>query len=240
MTQTMRKTIRIDEDKCVGCEQCVQACQQGALAIVDGKAKLVDKDHCDGLGICIGECPFGAIQFIDEPVETGGNSNLNVIEQPSPPSSGGCPGQSNQMLQKLPNSVAEDTPSAGAESALNAWPIQLHLVQPTASQFQGADVLIAATCSAFAQGGFHQDLLRGRSLVIACPKLDRQEGYDEKLVRLFRESSPRSVTIARMEVPCCRGLTAQVRRARDVAESETPVEEVTISLRGEVLSRKEI
>jgi Pyruvate/2-oxoacid:ferredoxin oxidoreductase delta subunit len=235
--KTTRKTIRIDDNKCVGCEQCVHACQQGALAMVDGKAKLVDPNHCDGLGVCIGECPFGAIEFIEETTESDQQTPLNVV---SSPSGGGCPGQAGQRFEKSSTSSTVAPEGGSTDSSLQAWPIQLHLIQPTAPQFQGADLLIAATCGAFAHGGFHQDLLEGRALAIACPKLDRQEGYFEKLVQLFRQAKPKTVTIARMEVPCCQGLTAMVRKARDAADSQTPIEEVNISLQGKAISRNTI
>ena len=221
-----KKRIRIDEEKCVGCGKCVDACKSGhggALAMIDGKAKVVREDYCDGLGACIGECPFGAISFEEVEVED--------VKAAPKAASGGCPGQRSRMFDNKPQAAAQGAPAA---SALNAWPIQLHLVSPTAQQFQNADILIAASCTAFSMGSFHQTLLEGRSIVIACPKLDMQEGYLEKLTEIFASANPKSVTIARMEVPCCSGLVRLVCAARDAADSRLPISEVVIGLKGEI------
>jgi ferredoxin len=221
-----RKRIKIDEEKCVGCGKCIDACKSGhggALALVDGKAKVVKEDYCDGLGACIGECPFGAISF--EEVENG------KTPKPATKPAGGCPGSRSLMFENKPQ--MNDAPAYSA-SALNAWPIQLHLVSPAAAQFKDADILIAASCSAFSMGAFHKTLLEGRALVIACPKLDVQDGYLEKLTELFASKAPKSVTIARMEVPCCSGLTNLVVAAKAAARSSLPLSEVVIGLNGEI------
>jgi ferredoxin len=244
MTDTMTKgRISIDQDKCTGCGQCVEACHAGALAMVDGKACLVDENHCDGLGVCIGECPFGAISFGDPE----NNTVDKAVQEKSPeaPLACGCPGHMNQVFHKVqekpvqkqavPPTVSQAVTPTVAKSELGAWPIQLHLIRPSAAQFQGADLLIAASCSAFSHGGFHEEMLRGKALVIACPKLDLQDGYLEKLTELFRDASPASVTIVRMEVPCCQGLTQLVLRAKHAAESDIPVKETTIGLQGGVV-----
>lgn len=254
-----KKTIRIDRDKCVGCGQCVNACPGGALQMVDGKAKLVREDFCDGLGVCIGECPVDAIRF--EEVEVPDAPKPAAAPVASAPAAehahhhhaaGGCPGKMNMVFERpqggcpscastQPKTVAAAPAAADVAdtpSALGAWPIQLHLVQPEAPQFAGQDVLIAASCSAFACGGFHQSFLQGRGLVIACPKLDMQDGYIEKLTRLFQFAKPASVTVARMSVPCCGGLTRLVLSAREAAASDLPIREVTINLDGSVLSEK--
>lgn len=259
---TKRQTIHVDQDKCTGCGLCVSSCPAGALAMVDGKAQLVRADHCDQLGVCIGECPQDAIEFIEveEPVAaaaaTAGKSEsspcgcpghanqvFEVIEQPAPAPTPepetlacGCPGHVQQVFETT--ETPEPTPAVADDlpSRLTAWPIQLHLVQPTAPQFLGADVVIAASCSAFSHGNFHAQFLDGRGLIIACPKLDRQEGYVEKLTQLFRVAQPKRVTVVRMEVPCCSGLTALVREARKQAGTDTPVVETTIGLSGGVKS----
>ncbi|MFI4912471.1 MAG: ATP-binding protein [Sedimentisphaeraceae bacterium JB056] len=228
-----KKVIRIDEDKCVGCGKCVNACHGGALELVDGKAKVTREDYCDGLGACIGECPFGAISF--EEVERSAPAAAPAAPAPKKPEkkSGGCPGSMSMKFDRKPSAAATQG-TAGGPSALNAWPIQLHLVSPTAEQFQGTDVLIAASCSAFSMGNFHPALLEGRGLVIACPKLDMQDGYLEKLTDMFALAKPRSVTVARMEVPCCGGLVRLVEAARTAAGSDLSVNEVIIGLNGEL------
>ena len=225
---TIRKMIVIDREKCIGCRQCVDACPGGALDMVDGKAELVRDDFCDGMGVCIGTCPADAIRFVDRPVEEPAPCPT------APAAHGGCPGS---MLRNLKprDSTASQAKARSAEtyeSELGAWPIQLHLIQPTAPQFAGKDVLIAASCTAFSCGGFHPKLLAGKGLIIACPKLDRQDGYAEKLRMLFTHAKPASVTIARMDVPCCMGLTRMVQEAKVAANSDIPVEEVVITLDG--------
>ncbi len=245
-----RTIIKIDDEKCVGCGKCVNACPGGALEMVDGKAKMVRENMCDGIGKCIGKCPVDAIEFIEietndsvpQPVHSHQYSsgcpsaqNVQLNRQPV----GGCPSTQNKSFDRG-GSTCTMHPEAKVESELTAWPIQLHLVRPEAPQFQGADILIAASCSAFSFGSFHQDYLAGRGLVIACPKLDVQDGYLEKLTRIFAESKPNSVTILRMEVPCCSGLTAMVSQARDNSGSGLPVTEDIISVDGKVKQSKVI
>ena len=238
--------ITIDREKCTGCGHCVEACHAGALAMVDGKACLVDENHCDGLGVCIGECPFGAISFGEE--EKNGTpspapQNISVEPQEKPreePLACGCPGHINQIfsveqIRPVPKQDRfEGLPPIRAKSELGAWPIQLHLIRPSAPQFQEADLLIAASCSAFSHANFHAEMLRGKALVIACPKLDRQDGYYDKLTELFRDARPASVTVVRMQVPCCQGLTQLVLGAREAAESRIPVKELVVGLQGGV------
>lgn len=252
-----KKTIRIDEEKCVGCEQCVSACPSGALQMVDGKAKLVREDFCDSLGVCIGECPVDAIDFIDVEIPDAPAKAASPEKAPAPTKSPcGCPGSHEQKLAPAappakspcgcPGSHERTmTPAEArlqakpdeAPSALSGWPIQLHLVQPNSSMFQGKDILVAASCSAFACGGFHQTLLAGKSLVIACPKLDRQDGYIEKLTTMFAQGQPKSVTVARLEVPCCMGLTHMVQAAKQQAKSDVQLEEVIIGIDGSIKKR---
>ena len=238
---TTKKKITIDEEKCVGCGKCVNACVGSALELIDGKARLTREDYCDGLGVCIGECPFDAITF--EEVKTSDPKSpaphkicpSTAARELKQPSHTGCPGTTAKTLKK-----GEQKDVQGGDSELNAWPIQLHLIRPESEQFTGKDILIAASCTAFSYGNFHPDLLKGKGLVIACPKLDKLEGYAEKLEYFFKFSKPRSITVARMEVPCCSGLTNLVTSARDKAGSPQGVREVTISLDGKVLSDKTI
>lgn len=231
----VKQRIHIDPEKCTGCGTCVNTCHMGALALIDGKARLVDEHHCDGLGRCIGECPFGAIRFEDVPAD-------RPERRPTAHSAshaGGCPGKRNLVFSSSPGE-STPSPASAVPSALTAWPIQLHLIRPSAPQFQGRDVLIAASCSAFSTGRFHTDLLPGKALIIACPKLDDQTGYLEKLVALFRDAAPASVTIARMSVPCCQGLTRLVLEARHQANSTVPVKEIIVGVEGEFLGQTEI
>ncbi len=239
-----KTTIKIDHDACIGCGQCAAACPKSVIEMQDGKAVAVRELQCDGLGACIGECPVDAIRFIETEVP-------NEAEPPPPQPqasgcpSGGCPSLLNRVFNKTadPDAPSDATPAPSeptppAASALGHWPVQLHLIRPDAPQYRGGDILVAATCTAFAMGGFHEQLLRGRSLLVACPKLDRQEGYREKLAEIYRSAAPRSVTVARMEVPCCRGLTALVAGARADAASSAPTEEVVLSLEGGIRERR--
>ncbi|MCP4640980.1 MAG: 4Fe-4S dicluster domain-containing protein [bacterium] len=239
-----RNVILIDQEKCTGCGQCVNACVGGALQLVNGKATVVREDYCDGLGVCVGECPVGALKVEQrEAAEYKGTVQHHPALAKRPQAGHACPGMKAQTFDR--HSAAQATgasaPAVSApRSALESWPIQLHLVRPDSPQFAGTDVLIAASCSAFSCGAFHTDLLPGKALIIACPKLDQTEGYVEKLAELFAVAQPKSVTIARMEVPCCGGLVRMVAQARALAQSTTPVHEVVIGLRGDIQSQQEL
>lgn len=258
-----RTIIKIDEDKCNGCGLCVNACAEGALQIVDGKAKLVSDVYCDGLGACIGDCPVGALTFEEREAEAFDEAAVekHLVEQkqvapaPSAPPAGGCPGAQMRSLagkqigggcpgsamRTFERKAESDDANNEVESELAQWPIQLHLVQPAAPYFLRADIVIAASCSAFACGGFHPKLLRGKSLIIACPKLDDKTGYVEKLTALFQHARPYAVTVVRMEVPCCSGLTQLVEQARPAAaDAQTPVREITLSLTGDIVQEREL
>ncbi len=252
----VRNIIRIDEDKCNGCGECITGCVEGALELVDGKAKLMRDSYCDGLGACLGDCPTGALTIeqrdaddFDEEAALAAVAARNAKEgvaapkQPEhacptrPGAPGGCPGSAARQF-----GGAGDTPVApGAPrpSRLTHWPVQLHLISPAAPQYQGADVLVAADCVAFAHADFHEKLLAGRSLIIACPKLDDSSGYVEKLTSLFKDAKPTSVTVPRMQVPCCGGLIHMVLEARKAAGSSLPVREVVVGVEGELLEEKE-
>jgi len=215
------KTIRIDEELCDGCGDCITACHEGALELVDGKARLVRTDHCDGLGDCVGECPRGAIAIVDRADDA----------MHAPP----VATQIGAMA-----AAADGATAVHAPSELTQWPVQLHLVPPNAPYFRGADLLLAADCAAFAHGGFHSSFLRGRALAIACPKLDDPSGYVEKLAAMMGEGGVRSVTVLMMEVPCCRGLERLVTTAMQSAGRSIPARRVILGIDGGTLADQPI
>jgi NAD-dependent dihydropyrimidine dehydrogenase PreA subunit len=254
----VREVVEIDEKLCDGCGDCVTACAEGAIAIIDGKAQLISDVYCDGLGACLGHCPQGAITVIqrdadafDEAaverhlatIQTVGSPkvrgpSLNVVAQ-APVAAGGCPGSRAQAF----NPVAPSTGSAAASPAsqLRHWPVQLHLVPPTAPFFAGADVLLAADCVAFAVGDFHTRFLAGNALAIACPKLDtNQEVYLQKLVAMIDEAEIKSLRVMVMEVPCCGGLVGLVEEALRRAQRSLPVECLVVGTQGMVLNEYRI
>ena len=237
--ETLRTIIRIDEEKCNGCGECVEACAEGAIQLVDGKARLVSESYCDGLGVCIGECPQGALTFerrvAEEFDERAVAAHLRRIDRaPAKPHGhdhAGCPGAATCQFQPAGHAGR----STGQASALGQWPVQIALVPPTAPYFRGADLLVTADCVPFAYADYHADLLAGKAVVVGCPKLDDAEFHVQKLAAILGASEVRSITVAIMEVPCCRGLERIVRRAVAEAGSHLPVEVVTISIQGEKL-----
>jgi NAD-dependent dihydropyrimidine dehydrogenase PreA subunit len=235
--ETLRTIIRIDEEKCNGCGQCVEACAEGALQLVEGKARLVSESYCDGLGACIGECPQGAISFERRVAEDFDEKAVEAHlrrsgREPAVPlghDHAGCPGAAARQFQPAGHAGR----STGQASALGQWPVQLALVPPTAPYFQGADLLVSADCVPFAYADYHADLLSGKAVVVGCPKLDDAEFYVQKLAAILSASDIRSITVATMEVPCCRGLERIVRRAMAEAGENLPIEVVTVGIRGE-------
>jgi ferredoxin len=244
-TKTLRKIVHIDEEKCNGCGECVPSCAEGAIEIIDGKARLVAENLCDGIGNCLGHCPMDAISIEERPAEefdeAAVEDRMNDLREelndapPARPHGGGCPGS---MLRKLNGAPAAGNakPASGA-SRLGQWPVQLTLLPEQGQLWDGADVLIAADCVAFAMGGFHDELLAGKTLAIACPKLDNPEPYVQKLARIFKANDIASLKIARMEVPCCAGLLRIVQQALELAGSDLRPREIVISVEGEVLQR---
>lgn len=274
-----RKIINIDESVCNGCGQCVPNCPEGALQIIDGKARLVSDLFCDGLGACIGNCPLGAIEVTEREAEQydeckvmenivkGGQNVIRAhlehlehhgareyFEQakkylaehaiPVPcsetqqPHRAGCPGSRSMSFEsREKNSTPAETTTSGSE--LTHWPVQMHLLNPHAPHFKGADFLLAADCTAFSLGAFHQKLLKGRTLGIGCPKLDLdKESYVEKIVTLIDEAAINTLTVAIMEVPCCGGLLALAKEAVTRASHIVPLKLIVIGIQGDVIKEE--
>ena len=286
----IREIVNIDDDLCNGCGLCVPNCHEGALQIIDGKARLISELMCDGLGACLGHCPEGAItiekreadeydeivvvqqiipkgrntlvahmKHLKEHGETGflkqavgylranaGSIPFSVDEviaevhstkvEQAGCASGGCPGSQSVSFEPQNLRFAPAPATSEIPSALRQWPVQLHLINPAASSFQGTDLLLAADCVAFSLGNFHTKHLAGKSLVIACPKLDQgKEIYVEKIRRLIDESRVNTITVMMMEVPCCGGLSQLVRMATSQATRKVPIKETIVSIKGEIL-----
>ncbi len=236
----VRNIVKIDESKCTGCGLCATACAEGAIRIINGKAKLVSETYCDGLGACLGHCPEGAItierreavEFDEEATRV----HLEKMKAPKPAPAFVCPGMA---AHKLRESEPEPPQEAGpVASQLSHWPVQLKLVSPTAPYFADADLLLVADCVPFAMGDFHRQFLRGHSIAVGCPKLDDAASYVAKLADILRLNRLRSLTVIHMEVPCCSGLTRIAREAIARAGNQMGFEDVTIGLRGEVKSRR--
>lgn len=220
-----RKVVKIDEELCIGCGLCINACQEGAIQLVDGKAKLVNENHCDGLGNCLPECPTGAIELVEREVEP----EAQKVE----PLACGCPGTLAREFTPKAKAKAQDVPSE-----LGQWPVQLHLLNPGAPFFAGANLLVAADCTAFAYGNFHRDFIRDHIVAIGCPKLDDTQAYLEKLTTTFKLHDLASVTVVRMQVPCCSGMVQLVKLAMEAAEVEIPYRQVVIDARGNIIEEE--
>ena len=254
----IRKIVQIDQDKCNGCGLCVPSCAEGAIKMINGKAVLSADNLCDGLGACLGECPQDAIQIIerdaDEFDEAEVEKHLKEISKtPAHGHShhqhhegkhqaghghghhghgGGCPGSRVMSFEQKPAEAVQE--SGSRQSMLGQWPVQLNLVSTSAPYFQNADLLIAADCVPFAYADFHKDFLAGKAVVIGCPKLDDNQFYTQKLTELFRNSPLKSITVMKMEVPCCGGIAMAARQALAASGKEIPYREVTVGIRGEL------
>ncbi|MCX6576733.1 MAG: 4Fe-4S binding protein [Candidatus Aminicenantes bacterium] len=248
-----RKIIEIDRDKCDGCGLCTTACIEGALELDDeNKAVLVKEIFCDGLGACLDVCPTDALKVVERDsteydaeaayahvLKTRGQEAARHVHgaqaaerKPAPHFHGGCPGSMAREISHDPQPQTDR--SVSSRSELSQWPIQLHLVSPFAPYFQGADLLIAADCTAFSIGGFHQDLLKGKKLVIACPKLDDTTGYIEKLAELLKRNDIKSLTVAIMTVPCCSGLYQMVEEAVALSGTRIKPKKVVVGIDGRI------
>lgn len=290
-----RKIIQIDEEKCNGCGACIPECQEGALQIIDGKARLISDLFCDGLGACLGYCPEGAIEIIEREAEPynetkvmeilvtkGRNTvlahldhlrshneqeflkeaitylqtkNIDMSPRNNEPAEGfetnqhqhahgpsGCPGSAAmdfRIKENEINPVVKNNDPVNVPSELKQWPVQLHLLNPQAGYFKNADVVLAADCAAFSMGNFHAKYLKGKSLAIACPKLDsNKDSYIQKLTSMISETKINSLTVVIMEVPCCSGLLQMAKLAREQAQRNIPLKMAVIGIQGDVLEEE--
>jgi ferredoxin len=236
-TKTVRKIVHIDEEKCDGCGICIPSCAEGALQIIDGKARLISEKFCDGLGACLGECPQGAI-IIEERVAEGYDEELVrehlATAQPTKTLACGCP---SSTVEQFDTAATMETASGTPQpSLLGHWPVQLTLVPPKAPFLQGTELMLVADCVPFAYAGFHRDFVQGHSLLVACPKLDDFPAHLKKLTDILVQSDIRSLTVVHMEVPCCSGLVHMAREATKASGKNIPLKEVTIGVQGKVLA----
>lgn len=234
----IRQIIKIDKEKCNGCKLCVSACHEGAIAMVDGKAELIRDDYCDGLGDCLPVCPTGAITFEqreaspynEQEVEENKKKKLKPL-----PQMGGCPGSRAHAIVRATPASDDSTPEKqNTPSRLNQWPVQIKLVPVTAPYFNNANLLISADCAAYAFGNFHNAFMKNKITIIGCPKLDQGE-YSEKLSAILKQNNIKSVTVIRMEVPCCGGIETAVKTALQNCGKMIPWQVVTISTQGEII-----
>lgn len=247
MAKQLRQIIKIDEERCNGCGACVLACAEGALQIIDGKARLVSETYCDGLGACLGECPQGAISIetreadafdeaaaADNAAKVAGAVHAHSRDH-SVHSHDGFVCPSARTIDRTKSGRHDKRPqSARIASELRQWPVKLYLVNPSASYFENADLLISADCVPFVYGGLHPDFLRGKVLVTGCPKFDDVDLYAEKLSEIVARNNIRSITVLQMEVPCCAGMQRLAHHAVSSSGKPIPIEVVTITLTGEV------
>ena len=230
----IRKIIHIDKEKCNGCGACAAACHEGAIEMVDGKARLTREDYCDGLGDCLPACPTGAITFEGREAPAYNEAAVLAAKKEKAPLPCGCPGSQAKALHREP--CAAPATQAPAASQLSQWPVQIKLMPMKAPYLDGARLLIAADCTAYAYGNFHNEFIRGHITLIGCPKLDEGD-YAEKLTRIIAGNDIKSVTVARMEVPCCGGIENAVKRALQASGKFIPWNVVTISTDGRILDR---
>jgi Fe-S-cluster-containing hydrogenase component 2 len=239
-----RKIIEIDEELCDGCGLCVPSCAEGAIQVVAGKARLVADKYCDGLGACLGECPTGALQIVEREADEFDEAAVEAYlrdkeneprgDKIQPPM---CPSNRVQTFIPRAGAAADEGDPAHASSRLTHWPVQIRLVPPNAPFLKGADLLVAADCTAFSYANFHGDFISEKVVMVGCPKFDDVDAYVKKFAEIFRTADIQSVTLVIMEVPCCSGLPTIVKRAMGQAGVEIPTKEIILSTRGEVLQK---
>lgn len=232
-----RKIIKIDEEKCNGCGLCIPNCHEGALQIIEGKARLVSDVFCDGLGACLGHCPEGAITMEErEAVEF---DQEKVDQHLKSDCAGGCPGSKVMDFSPKKEQAAQIEQGGRRQSQLRQWPVQLHLVPPTAPYFQGADVLLAADCVAYSLADFHKDYLAGKALAIACPKLDEgRDIYINKITSMIDQANINTLTVMIMEVPCCSSLLQIAKAGAEAAQRKIPLKLIIVGLQGNILKEE--
>lgn len=229
----IRKIIKIDEDKCNGCGLCADACHEGAIGIINGKAKLISDDYCDGLGACLPNCPTGAISFEDREA-AGYDESAVIANKQKKDLPCGCPGTHSKTISHSKDSNCSVPENIVFNSRLSQWPVQIKLVPVNAPYFNGANLLIAADCTAFAYGDFHNKFIKNKITLIGCPKLDEGD-YTEKLTEIIKNNDIKSVTVVRMEVPCCGGIENAVKRALQNSGKFIPWQVYTIGIDGKIL-----
>lgn len=240
----VRKVIEINEELCDGCGQCVPACEEGAIQIIDGKARLVADKYCDGLGACLGECPTGALTVVEREAELFDEeavaAHLEEVRPARLPC--GCPSAEVKSFGPAGAPDADPAPSydAPAPSSLSHWPVQIRLIPPTAPFLQGADLVVAADCVPVAYPRFHQDFLKGKVVMVGCPKFDDLQAYEQRFTDVFAANDIKGVTVVVMEVPCCQGLPIVVKKAMQAAGKSFPLEVVVVALQGEIQKRHEL
>ncbi|MGD9212922.1 MAG: 4Fe-4S binding protein [Desulfobacteraceae bacterium] len=248
--KTIRKIIEIDEEKCDGCGQCVISCAEGALEIIDGKAKVISDNLCDGLGACIGECPQDALKIIEREAEDFDEeavekhlANENKTEKAPATLACGCPSTQIQSFAPANACQKANTPQnvdADEASALSHWPVQIRLVPPTAPFLKGADLLVVADCVPVAFPGLHRQLLREHVIMIGCPKFDDAKEYIEKFTAIFKTAGINSITTVVMEVPCCSALPAMVKKGLELSGKDIPTTQITVSTRGKIIDQRKM
>ncbi|MBO5448103.1 MAG: 4Fe-4S binding protein [Ruminococcus sp.] len=232
----LRKIIKIDEEKCNGCGACAAACHEGAIGMVDGKAKLLREDYCDGLGDCLPACPTNAIFFEEREAPAYDEEAVLKAKQKKQASNlpCGCPGTNSKSIKR--DNKTDLQAAETVSSQLSQWPVQIKLVPVNAPYFDGANLLIAADCTAYAYGNFHNEFIRNRVTIIGCPKLDEGD-YAEKLTEIIKNNDIKSVTIVRMEVPCCGGIENAAKRALQTSGKFIPWQVVTVSTDGRIIDK---
>jgi ferredoxin len=235
--KAVRKIIRIDEVRCNGCGECISSCAEGALALVDGKARLVKEQYCDGLAACLKECPQGALSIIEREAErfddAAAKKHLEETQSQADSSSGACPGSAVRQFEKA-TEKPRNSREGRLESSLTHWPVQLALVPAGAKFLEGSDVVLVADCVPFAYPNLHPDFLQGRSVLVACPKLDDTDAHFVRLAEIFKKSGIKSLTVVHMEVPCCSGLMSIAHKALQASKKDIPIKEITIGIKGDI------